>query len=152
VKSIKVADVIPVGEAPARISTVVIPDGVSASAASASQPTLDYEFFKTRVQPIFLKQRSPEQARCYACHARPEAGPPVWLVQLSPGSTVWNEEQSRQNFQNISSRLVVAGNPKSRLLIHPLAPEAGGDALHVHMGGRKFASQNDPDWQTILAW
>ena len=29
--------------------------------------SLDYEFFKTRVQPIFLNKR-PGNARCYVCH------------------------------------------------------------------------------------
>lgn len=152
VKSIKEVAVVSVGDSPARDSTLVIPDAAVAPVASASPPTLDYEFFKTRVQPIFLKKRSAEQARCYTCHEERGFGHhPTYLVPLSPGSTFWNEEQSRRNFENVS-RLVVPGNPKSRLLIHPLAPEAGGDALHVHMGGRKFASQNDPDWQTILDW
>jgi YVTN family beta-propeller protein len=36
------------------------------------------------------------------------------------------------------------------LLLHPLAPEAGGDAFHS--GGRQFESQNDPDWLTIADW
>jgi hypothetical protein len=35
----------------------------------------------------------------------------------------------------------------SRLLIHPLAPEAGGDLFHS--GGRQFESQNDPDWKIL---
>jgi YVTN family beta-propeller protein len=36
------------------------------------------------------------------------------------------------------------------LLIHPLAPEAGGDPFHS--GGYQFQSQNDPDWLTIAEW
>jgi hypothetical protein len=35
-------------------------------------------------------------------------------------------------------------------LLHPLAPEAGGDAFHS--GGRQFASKNDPNWKTIAQW
>jgi len=31
-------------------------------------PSLDYELFKTRMEPIFLARR-PGHARCYACHA-----------------------------------------------------------------------------------
>jgi len=30
-------------------------------------PSPDFEFFKTRVEPIFLKKR-PGHARCYFCH------------------------------------------------------------------------------------
>src|SRR5271165_4472397 len=62
-------------------------------------PSLDYEFFKAKVEPIFLKRRG-EHARCYACHASNTG--PQYLVKLSPGATTWNEEQSRKIFQNVS--------------------------------------------------
>ena len=110
-------------------------------------PGVDFEFFKTRVEPIFLKKR-PGHARCYVCHA--ESRTPFLLEKLSPGSTFWTEEQSRRNFQNVS-QLVAPGDPTlSVLLMHPLAPEAGGDP--VHNGGRQFTSQNDPDWLTLAEW
>ncbi|HWO36912.1 MAG TPA: cytochrome D1 domain-containing protein, partial [Candidatus Acidoferrum sp.] len=69
---------------------------------------------------------------------------------LSPGLADWTEEQSRQNFQS-ASQLVAPGKPQSsRLLVHPLSPEAGGDAFHS--GGRQFASQEDPDWMALAQW
>ena len=34
---------------------------------ASKAPTLDYEFFKTRVEPIFLKKRE-GHTRCYVCH------------------------------------------------------------------------------------
>jgi YVTN family beta-propeller protein len=72
------------------------------------------------------------------------------LEKLSPGSTFWTEEQSRVNF-DVVSRLTTPGDPLlSRLLMHPLDPKAGGDEYHY--GGRQFASQDDPDWQTLLDW
>jgi YVTN family beta-propeller protein len=47
--------------------------------------------------------------------------------------------------------VVAAGNPlSSRLLIHPLATDAGGDLYHN--GGKHWKSQNDPEWQTLAAW
>ena len=56
----------------------------------------------------------------------------------------------RQNFATIS-KLVNAGEPDtSRLLLHPLAPEGGGDVYHS--GGRQFADKNDPEWKAIAAW
>jgi YVTN family beta-propeller protein len=121
----------------------------AAQTALSSQPNgeLDYEFFKTTVQPIFLKER-PGHARCYGCHIA--SGRVFYLATLSPGLSDWTEEQSRQNFQS-SSQLVVPGKPQSsRLLLHPLAPEAGGDAFHS--GGRQFASQEDPDWTALGQW
>jgi hypothetical protein len=38
----------------------------------------------------------------------------------------------------------------SRLLMHPLAPEGGGDVFHS--GGRQFMSTNDPDWKAMAAF
>ena len=111
----------------------------------APASTLDYEFFKTRVQPIFLKKR-PGNARCIVCH---ETGSPR-LQPLREGQTMWDEEASRKNFE-AWSRVVVPGDPlASRLLMHPLAAEAGGDPFHA--GGKHWTSQNDPEWQTLAAW
>ena len=113
---------------------------------ASSSAALDYEFFKTKVQPVFLAKR-PGHARCVVCHTMNNA--PLHLVQLSPGSTTWNEEQSRQNFQLVQ-KVAQAGFEGSKLVVHPLAEEAGGDPHHG--GGQQFANKNDPDWQTIRAW
>ena len=121
-------------------------------APTASARSLDYEYFKTRVEPIFLKRRSPDHARCYACHEKTKHPTGLSLESLSPGSSSWTEEQSRRNFENVS-KLVVPGNlTLSPFPMHPLAPEAGGDAVRVHSGGRQFESQNDPDFQTVVEW
>ena len=118
----------------------------------ADKPQLDYEFFKTRVEPIFLKKRSDEHARCYVCHqVMRHGGGPLSLDMLPPGASFWTEEQSRHNFE-VVSKLVVPGNPDLSLFLRmPLAPEAGGIA-DTHQGGRQFASMDDPDWQNMKAW
>src|SRR5213082_3474736 len=114
---------------------------------SSSKDIFDFDFFKSKVEPIFLKQR-PGHARCYACHSDPNRV--FHLERLPEGATEWTEEQSRRNFQTVT-RLVAPGDPRSSLLlIHPLAPEAGGDAFHS--GGRQFETQNDPDWLTLAEW
>jgi len=128
------------------------PAAQEASASTAAQ-SLDFEFFKTRIEPIFLKKR-PGHSRCYACHVAGEgrmgARSAFRLQRLSAGNTFWTEEQSRLNFQS-ASLLVVPGDPtSSRLLMHPIEREAGGDPFHG--GGRQFASQNDPDWQILAEW
>ncbi len=118
----------------------------------AQAPQLDYEFFKTRVEPIFLKKRSEDHARCYVCHqVMRHGGGPLSLEMLPPGASFWTEEQSRQNFE-IVSKLVVPGKPELSLFLRmPLAPEAGGLA-DTHQGGRQFASEDDPDWKNMKAW
>jgi hypothetical protein len=118
----------------------------------AQTPQLDYEFFKTRVEPIFLKKRSDEHVRCYVCHQiSRHGGGPLSLEMLPPGATFWNEEQSRHNFETVS-KLVVPGKPELSLFLRmPMAPEAGGLA-DTHQGGRQFASEDDPDWKNMKAW
>ena len=113
----------------------------------ASPPsTLDFEYFKTRIQPIFTAKR-PGHARCVSCHS---TGTPMRLQPIAPGNATWNEEESRKNFDVVRAR-VVSGNPtKSKLLLHPLAEEAGGDATHD--GGKHWKSQDDPEWQTLATW
>ena len=106
----------------------------------------DYDFFKGNVQQVFLTKR-PGHTRCVVCHTVNNA--PFHLVQLSPGATSWNEEQSRQNFELVQ-RVAAPGFMESPLIKHPLALEAGGDAHHG--GGQQFASQSDPDWLTLKAF
>lgn len=115
--------------------------------SSSGSTLLNYEFFKTKVQPVFLAKRL-GRARCVSCHASPHIAL-FHLRPLSPGSTTWNEEESRKNFEE-TRLMVLAGNLKSPLLTHPLAEEAGGDFFHS--GGKQFSSQNDPEWQILKAW
>src|SRR3977135_2860444 len=105
------------------------------------------QVFNTKFQPIFLKNRA-EHARCYGCHVQP--GRIFRLESLSPGNTDWTYAQSQRNFQSASEVAIPGDATSSKLLLHPLAPEAGGDPFHS--GGRQFASQNDPDWLVIAEW
>ena len=124
----------------------------SPDAQAPEAPQLDYEFFKMRVEPIFLKKRSDDHARCYVCHqVMRHGGGPLSLDMLPLGANFWTEEQSRHNFE-VVSKLVVPGKPDLSLFLRmPLAPEAGGLA-DTHQGGRQFRSQDDPDWKIMAAW
>ena len=114
---------------------------------AAQQAPLDYEVFKSKIQPILLAKR-PGNARCISCHAR--GGGDSYLDPLAPGSTTYTEDQTRRNFERVQ-RLVVPGEPlKSLLLTNPLAEEAGGS--HWHGGGKHWTSQDSPEWQTLAAW
>ena len=118
----------------------------SAGGSTAATPSLDFDAFKATVQPIFLKKR-PGHARCYVCHSQ---GTNFRLEPLAPGSTTWDEQASRRNFEAVR-RLVVPGDPQSsRLLMQPLASDAGGDPFHP--GGKHWTSKDDPEWRAVAAW
>jgi hypothetical protein len=107
---------------------------VALSPAAARAQALDYEFFKTRVQPVFLDKR-PGHTRCVVCHSG-RSNNAFHLEPLAPGSKSWTEEQSRRNF-GMASRLVVPGDPQ---------------ASAYHSGGRQFASRDDPQWKILSQW
>ena len=121
-----------------------------AAAAAQQAPTpaasLDYETFKTRIQPIFLAKHE-GFARCYVCHSQ---GTTFRLQQLSDGATAWNDEQSKKNFEAVR-RLVTPGAPlKSRLLLMPLDHHEGGTEFHP--GGKRWESRTNAEWKTIADW
>src|SRR6266568_3693074 len=120
---------------------------VEAPRRSVTAEALDFQFFKTRVQPVFLNERG-GHARCYGCHILGDKN--FHLETLLPGHSTWTDEQSQRNFENAVQQVVPGDPASSRLLIHPLAPEAGGDPFHS--GGRQFASQTDPDWLVLADW
>jgi hypothetical protein len=139
---------------PARIATITATAIAAAlllgtaSFVSRAETSLDYDYFKAKVQPIFLTKR-PTHARCVMCHE--DANNMLKLEKLPEGQAAWTEEQTRKNFETVSKIVQAADDPlKSKILIHPLAPEAGGDAFHN--GGRQFANKNDPNWKIIAAW
>jgi cytochrome c553 len=120
-----------------------------AAPSASSAAGLDYEMFKSQIQPMFIKKRE-GLVRCVQCHGRGGGTGGLLIIPPAEGTTTWTEEQSRKNFDS-ASRLVVAGNPEaSRLLMHPLARAAGGDPFHG--GGKHWASKQDPEWQALARW
>ena len=114
--------------------------------AAKAGVALDYEFFKSKVQPVFLTRRD-GHTRCYVCHSNNNAR--FHLVTLSPGAATWNDAQSKQNFELIK-RVAVPGSIDSPIVMHPLDEKAGGHPHHG--GGQQFESQSDPAWQTLKAF
>ena len=117
-----------------------------ATAAFAQTSSLDFEFFKTKVQPILLAKRE-GHARCYVCHS---TGTPFRLQRLSPGATTWNDEQARKNFTSASAMVNTNEPEESPLLKYPLTQKAGGNKFHP--GGKHWDSKSDPEWKILDEW
>src|SRR5947208_15511308 len=96
------------------------------AAPASNAPALDFQFFRDRVEPIFLHKR-PGLARCYVCHSQ---GTPFRLQSLASGASAWTEEESRRNFE-AARRLVNAADPTIRPLLRmPLAAEGARIGFH----------------------
>jgi YVTN family beta-propeller protein len=120
------------------------PGVVAEQSAESRRPALDFEFYRARIEPMFLVKR-PGTFRCVECHGRGAGA--LRFQPLVDGA--WSEQASRDNFASVSA-FVTPGNPAaSRLLQHPLAREAGGDPFH---GGGKHWSKGDAEYRTLAAW
>src|SRR5437762_14281788 len=74
-----------------------------AQAPAAPAPSaLDYEFFKTKVQPIFLATRD-GHTRCVSCHCNCT---PMRVQALSSCASTWNYQQSRRPFLAVQPRVI----------------------------------------------
>jgi len=119
---------------------------VQSAASQPPKPALDYEMFKAKVQPLFTEKR-PGHARCSTCHS---TGTAFRLQPLPSGRAAYTDEETQRNFQ-MASRFVAPGEPaKSRLLLMPLAHEAGGTEFHP--GGKHWMSQDDAEWKALAEW
>jgi len=115
-------------------------------AQQSTPPTLDFDFFQARVQPIFTTKRD-GNARCISCHSLRSV---MHMQPLAEGTGAWSETDARANFAMASAHVIPGKPDQSMLLLHPLAESAGGDPHHD--GGKHWASKNDPEWQTLAAW
>src|SRR5262245_9586573 len=128
------------------LATLIASSALPALAQTPAAPTLDYDYFKARVQPILTTKRD-GNARCISCHG---SGTTMRLQPLAEGAATWSDADARKNFELLSARVLPGDPDGSRLLKHPLAEAAGGDPHHD--GGKHWASKNDPEWQTLAAW
>ena len=72
--------------------------------------SLDFETYRTKVEPIFLKKR-PTHARCIVCHEGNRTA--FRLAALAEGQKTWTAEQSKQNYDNIT-RLQIRTDSRKR--------------------------------------
>ncbi|MCC7031469.1 MAG: hypothetical protein IT179_01385 [Acidobacteria bacterium] len=130
-------------------ATTLVTGALVAGQAPPPPDGLDYQMFRTTIQPMFVAKRE-GLVRCVQCHGRGAGTGGLLILPPAAGTTTWSDEQSRKNFDAVR-RLVVPGNPEaSRLLMHPLARSAGGDPFHG--GGKHWDSKQHPEWQALARW
>ena len=107
---------------------------------------LDFQMYRSKVEPLLLEKR-PGHARCVVCHS---TGTAFRLQPLPKGQAAYTEEQSRKNFEMVK-KFVRPGHPEeSRLLLMPLAHEAGGTEFHP--GGKHWETRADAEWKALADW
>ena len=123
----------------------IIAEWIATGADSAGAdvvPEVDYEFFRSCVQPIFVNPIE-NAMPCAECHSGEFAVEP-------PENSYWTEAQSRQAFDDLVY-LIDPGRPDSSRFLHkPLHPNAGGDLMHN--GGRRWFSKDDPERVALEDW
>jgi hypothetical protein len=120
--------------------------GKASTSASAAARTVDFEFFRSCVQPILVKPMQ-GAVSCTECHAGGNGG---FAKPIPTGRDAWNDAEARAAYQAVM-RFVAPGYPtQSRFLMHPLHPNGGGD--YAHNGVKRWTTQKDPEWQMLAAW
>lgn len=129
----------------------------SADTAGSAEPApfkgLDFDYYLSAVEPIFLRHRGGfvgTDTSCVACHSS-QVNAPLGLQPLTEenGQVFWTEEQSRQNFENVVMLTNPAAPESSRLLLAPLATTAGGER---HSGGNFWNSTEHSEYRIIADW
>ena len=109
------------------------------------EPELDFEFFRSCVQPVFANPRE-GQLRCSNCHSSGMIG----FAPAPARGDAWSDEEAQRAY-TLLSRVITPGNPEqSRFLLKPLHPDGGG--AYTHNGPRRWQSRDDPEWQMLAGW
>jgi hypothetical protein len=123
-----------------------------AGGQAAGFPTAaDIETYRNTVERLFMTDRGGTvggMAACVMCHTW-QTRPMRFSLETPATDAGWTVEQSRKNFE-IVTKLVNTKEPEtSRLLLKPLATQAGG---FTHTGGTYWTSRDHPEYQALLKW
>jgi hypothetical protein len=123
-----------------------------AGGQSAAFPTAaDIDTYRNTVERVFMTDRGGTvggMAACVMCHTW-QTRPMRFSLETPATDAGWTVDQSRKNFE-IVTKLVNTKEPEtSRLLLKPLATQAGG---FNHTGGTYWTSRDHPEYQALLKW
>lgn len=133
------------------MGAATVSGGPQAGQASGFPSAADIESYRNTVERVFMTDRGGTvggMAACVMCHTW-QTRPMRFSLETPATEAGWTVEQSRKNF-DIVTKLVNTQEPEaSRLLLKPLATQAGGFS---HTGGTYWKSREDPEYQTLLKW
>jgi hypothetical protein len=111
---------------------------------------LNYDSFKTTIQPILDQQGCSNTGCHYRDKNNPSNGGPGGSLRIFNCVTdPCSEDQFQANYDSASGMSDLANPANSKLLLKPLAVSAGGIQ---HLGGDIFSTASDTDYLAILSW
>ena len=133
------------------ITTLVAEPQAGAGGQAAFPTAADIEAYRNTVERVFMTDRGGTiagMAACVMCHTW-QTRPMRFSLETPATDAGWTVEQSRKNFE-VVTKLVNTKEPEaSRLLLKPLATQAGG---FNHTGGTYWTSRENPEYQAVLTW
>jgi hypothetical protein len=122
----------------------------AATESSGFPGAADVESYRNSVESVFTTDRGgtlPGYAACVMCHTWQTSV--RFSLETPAADAGWTAEQSRRNLDVVTKLVNTADPESSRLLLKPLAPDAGGLG---HTGGTYWTSRSDREYQAILKW
>ena len=110
----------------------------------------DIEVYRSAVEQVFMADRggtTPGYAACVMCHTWQTSV--RFSLETPETDAGWTLAQSRRNFDVVTKLIDTANPERSRLLLKPMSPDAGGLG---HTGGTYWTSRDNPEYQAILKW
>ena len=115
----------------------------------AADTTLDYEYFKAKVQPIFLTKRAGPCALRDVPRRRQQHAEAAEASRRA--RRAWGEEDTRKNFDTVSKIIHAVDDPLTAQDPDPPARPRGG-RRRLPLRRPAVRQPNDPHWKTITDW
>lgn len=112
----------------------------------AGERTLEFDFYRDEVNPIFDKMIADRSCSASGCHDVHSGSGGAFKIY--PNTTDLAELTA--NFYSAKAFANLSEPERSKLLLEPLTGTFS--IVGSHAGGNLFTDTSDPDYQTILTW
>lgn len=134
-----------------RSAAASLAQGTSTFASINPSQALDFEFFKTKVEPYLAKPSGDGQS-CVQCHVTHT----LFKLDRPDAQGIFTAEQSRRNFTN-ALKVVNLEYPESSLMLRKPMSTAGSEGVVgasqlSHGGGKRWEDEDSDAYRNILRW